>query len=959
MDLKSHVILNVDANTYYKKRFPRWDSRARPNVSCVWHEDKKPSLSLALINGGAKCHTPGCSANSGIGNIVHFESKRLGIDEVAAARLLYSEFVRQIVPHDEIATLQKAFTSNRQVANLLLTDTGITAKTAGVFGIGYQERTKRYSIPVLDRWGNTVNFRLYKLPRHRSATEEGLKVINYLTNKGTDKEIRYGAKDLFPWPQFLEYTLDKPVFICASEKEALLAFQDGFQTVCSTAGEGSWDEEWTQLFVGYDICILGQNDVEGRKAAEKRFATLQTVANSCAIVYPPTLKDYADWRLKADGQPLVILGLFKAAVKGALPQTNGSTPPSKKTQSKSPSLSAPALPDYYSTELIELAAVGNDPATLNKIVCTQGVIAAKATVTYTLPWRFKVRVKNAPQKVFSVAMGRDLLRFVRASDAQIKASVLELLDVESAQIEVDAHITATEIEVIPIATIDKDVPYVTQRCVYVGGRIESNIPYELEIIPTNEVRTQETVGLVVKALPIARAIESATFSEEDIATLQKHFRPKEGDTVWSMMEGIAEEVCEYQSKIFNRPDWHMVALLTWLSPIGWKFPYEKETQRGWLNSLALGDTETGKSKVTKTLQRIFGCGAFVNAENCTYVGLVGGAVKMGSGQFMLRWGRIPLSDKQLVVIEELSGLSVDEISNLSEVRSSGVARLDKGGLSAETNARTRLLALSNVRPVNRTLAQYLSGVKAVQELIGHGEDIARFDLIVTLTDREVSNEIINRPIKYSSNKLAIPDTAWQKLCQFAWSLKPEQVKITTEAYHACLELTKELAEIYHAGIPLFKGGSGRYKIARIAAAIATLQFSWDGKAIKVYEEHVDAAAKLMRLLYDKPSLGYLEWSQQMRDRDGVKDIKVLDAAAKLAVPNDKKRSKVMETLVYSAKFTRDELCAVGGLTFTNADIFIGVMVRERVLRKGEANTWEITPAGKVWMQEFILTEEQE
>lgn len=952
MDLKSHVLLSLDPNTYYKARFPRWDVRARPNVNCPWHEDKKPSLSLALINGGAKCHTPGCAANRGLGNVVHFEAKRLGIDEVEAARLLYSEFIRPIVPNDLLATLQKSFTSNRAAANTLLVDAGITVKTAQRFGLGYDDRTKRYSIPIWDRWSNVINLRRYKLPRHRSAAEEGMKVINLVRNKGEVDEVKHGANDLFPWPQFLEYTLDKPIFVCASEKETILGFQDGFQTVCSTAGEAAWSADWTELFTGYDICILGQNDTEGRKAAEKRLATLQSVANTAAIVYPPELKDYVDWRIRKQGEPLVILGLFKAATKaGPEAQTNGHAPPSKKSESSF--LSVPALPAHYSEELIELAAIGTDPNTLNQIVKTQGVVAAKATITFTIPWRFKVKVKNGPQKIFSIPMGRDLIRFVRASDAQIKMSVMELMGLDKGVVEFDAFVTATEIEIIPIATIDKDVPYVTQRCIFVGGRIESNIPYELEIIPTNEVRSQETVGLVVKATPIARAIESATFSEEDIATLQKCFHPADGEEVWDKMQWAAEEICRFHSKIFNRPDWHLVALLTWLSPTAWKFPYEKEIQRGWLNSLALGDTETGKSKVSKALQRLFGCGSFVNAENCTYVGLVGGAVKMGGQQFMLKWGRIPLCDKQLVVIEELSGLSVDEISNLSEVRSSGIARLDKGGISAETNARTRLLALSNVRPANRTLASYLSGVKAVQELIGHGEDIARFDCVVTLVDREVSTDIINRPINNTGISAAIPDEAWKRLCQFAWSIKSDQIKITTDAYFECLEATKRLSEIYHAGIPLFKGGSGRYKIARIAVSIAMLQFSWDGKYLKVHEDHVFAAVKLLQELYDKPSLGYLEWSKQMRDRDGIKDVDLLNSALTTAIANISKRGKVVETLIHSSKFTRDELCAVAGLTFTNADLLIGVMVRERVLRKGDANTWEITLAGRDWMQQHI------
>ena len=36
-----------------------------------------------------------------------------------------------------------------------------------------------------------------------------------------------------------------------------------------------------------------------------------------------------------------------------------------------------------------------------------------------------------------------------------------------------------------------------------------------------------------------------------------------------------------------------------------------------------------------------------------------------------------------------------------------------------------------------------------------------------------------------------------------------------------------------------------------------------------------------------------------------------------------------------------------------ADDLIGAMLRSRVLRKGEANVWEITKVGKAWMEKVI------
>lgn len=967
MDLKQHVIATVPSQVFYTKRFPKWTPINRANQICPWHKDGreiKPSLSVNLRHGGARCHACG----KALGNIVHFESAKLDVSEAEAASKLYAEFIRPIVPDKVIAGLQKTLAADRKVRGILAGECGITDEGIELFALGWDSASRRLAIPIFDRWEQVVNLRLYRPPRFRSKADEAFKVLNYVSGRNTPEEVRYGGNDLFSWPHFQEFTLDKPVFVMPSEKEMVIGMQEGLQCVCATAGEQSWNEEWNDYFLGYDICVVAQRDKIGRQAAGKRFAALQKVSNYACIIEPPTkLKDFADFVVEEGGQGIHLLAAFnkerkasdargEAAEMGRRSKTKVVDPFFAKRVGKSLPFQSPALPSVFSDEPVKLVDVGHNPDMLNQIVKTTGIVAAKSTKTYSIPWKFKVKKQKAPQQYFAVPMGRTLLSFIHSSDNAIKFLVRELLEDEKAQVEPDTFITAAEVEVIPTAAINEDVPYVTQRCYFIGQRIEANIPYELEIIPTTDARSQETIGIIVKAVPIARAVETATFSAEEIAALQI-FRPEGRQTVWDRMMEAAEDVSKYYTKIYNRPDWHLVALLTWLSPIGWMFPYEEEIQRGWLNSLVIGDTQTGKSKVTQTFQRLFRSGAIINAENCTYVGLVGGAVKMGSGQFMLRWGRIPLSDKQLVVIEELSGLSVEEISNMSDVRSSGVARLDKGGLSAETNARTRLLALSNVRPVNRNLAGYLSGVKAVQELIGHGEDIARFDLISTLVDREVSNEVINRPLdgrKIGHN--AIVPEIYQRLCQFIWALKPEQIKITTDAYLACLEETKRLAEIYHPAVPVFKGGSGRYKLARVAAAIACLQFSWNGKAVLVLEDHVIAAGKFLELLYNKSSFGYDEWSRQMFDRDGVKDVAALDFKLKEVLRNARTRGKVMESLVHAAKFNRDELCAVAGLQISAADMFIGVMVRERVLRKGDANLWEITPAGRDWMLTHLKDE---
>lgn len=945
--LKEYILANVLPENYYAKRFPRWSKINRANQICPWHEDTKPSLSVGLHNGGARCH----ACDTRLGNIVHFEQERLGIEENAACIQLYSEFLRPLVKEAWFASLQEALDKSPKIQQVLKADCGITRQGIELFALGWDATTNRLAIPIFDRWGNLVNVRLYKPPKFRSKLEDALKVINL---KG------YGKLDLYSWPHFAEYSLDQPVFVMPSEKECILGVQEGLQCVCATAGENSWEESWNELFIGYDICVVAQRDTVGAEAAQKRLEKLSKVANYACVIEPPTKhKDFADYIILEGGQGLHLLAAFKTAQKQSntrhdrkiVSSTNGHLNGVSKNPFPSDE-TTPLLPPNFSDTSVRLIDVGYNVETLNRVIKTTGIVAALSTRPYTIPWRFKVKAKGVNQKLYSIPMGRTLLSFLHSSDNSIRIAIQDLLDNDKASVEAHDYITATEVEVIPTANVSEDVPYVTQRCVYIGTRIEANKPYELSIIPTTDSRTQETVGIIVDAVPIARAVETAVFSADQLTSLQC-FKPKGEQSVYAKLLETASELSQHYTKIYQRPDWHLVALLTWLSPIGFKFPHEEQIHRGWLNSLAIGDTETGKSKVVQRLRELFRCGEFVNAENCTYVGLVGGAIKMGSGQFMLRWGRIPLADKQLIVVEELSGLSVEEISNMSDVRSSGIARLDKGGLSSETNARTRLLCLTNVRPVNRHLSGYLSGVRAIQELIGHPEDIARFDLICTLVDREVSNEVINAPFSYLNSKPAIAPELYQRLCQFVWALKPDQIKITTDAYLTCLEETKRLAEIYHPSIPVFKGGSGRYKIARIAAAIACAQFSWNGKSILVLEDHVNAAAELLESLYNKPSFGYLEHSRQMFDRERVKDKSLLDKELKGTIMNQGKRAKVVEALVHMGKFSRDELCAIAGLQFIQADQLIGVMLRERALRKGDANTWEITLAGRDWLQSHL------
>ena len=950
MDLKDFVVSKVNSSDYYASRFPKWNPRVKENVKCLFHDStgRTPSLAINLKNGGARCHNPNCAKR--IGNVVHFESEKNGIAEHAAAKNLYAEFVRPVIPFATVANFHANLLSSKRYITLVQRDMGLSVGDIRRFKLGLDLTTHRIIIPIYDNWHQLVNYRNYRLPSERTGSD--VKIYNL---KG------HGRCDLFPHQAIQHYRINKPLYFMASEKETMLAIGMGLQAICTTTGEGSWDESFNEYIKDYEIRIIYDNDRAGVDAAEKIKRSFATVArNTISLKIPfktarPDRKDFADYVLKEKGNIQRLLQFNSKAVRRSVPKVKGSRSGDPKVvggDSVTPLLDTPKLPPYYNSEqLFDIADMRSNIELLNHRIRCQAVVAAKAQNTYTVPWKFRVKLKGKPETSHELPMGRELLRFVRATDEQVLQQLQMLVGVKKDEAEITPyeHITAHEVEVIPTAVVDRDVPYVMQRCFYFGKSIEANVPYYLDIIPTSEIRTQETIGIITDCIPISKSIDNFNFNDPMLHELNC-FAPSDNQDPYDKLTELANEISERYTKVYNRLDWHLVALLTWASPIGWKFPHESELQRGWVNSLVVGDTETGKSKVAKSLRTLFNCGVYVSAENCTFVGLVGGAIKMGSGQLMLRWGRIPLSDKQLVVLEELSGLSVGEISNMSDVRSSGVARLDKGGLSSETNARTRLLCISNVRAEKKTLSNYLYGVHAIQELIGHGEDIARFDMVTTLVDKEVSNSTINEVREVATQVTFTPELI-QKLIHFIWALSPEQIHFTEAAHAKCLQETLALSTEYHPSVPIFKGGSGRYKLARVATAIACFLFSWDGQQVVVTEKHIATAAKVLRLLYNKPSLGYQEFSEQLYAREKLIDVPQLTSSTKKRIPSSR-RYKVLGALLHATSFNKDELISIAGVTALYADQLIGKMFTSHALRKGDHDRWDITPAGKVWFSKM-------
>jgi hypothetical protein len=337
------------------------------------------------------------------------------------------------------------------------------------------------------------------------------------------------------------------------------------------------------------------------------------------------------------------------------------------------------------------------------------------------------------------------------------------------------------------------------------------------------------------------------------------FRPNSNQSVWQKCWEIAKDLGANVTGIMGRERLHVAMDLAWHSALHFEFE-GRRMPRGWLEILVVGDTRTGKSETAIRLRDHYGLGHVIGCEGATFAGLVGGVKEVG-GSRTITWGEITLNDRRLVVLDEASGLSQDIIGQLSDIRSRGVAQITKIE-TATTNARCRGIWISNPRKSLGERAHY--GIDIIEGLIGNPEDIARFDLAMSVSRDDVPSAKIN-----STERPHVPHVYTTELCQqlvlWAWSRKSDQILWKPDAYKYVFEAADRLGSMYVEDPPLIQASNVREKIARVAVAFAMRTFSTDdsGECVVVERRHVSTAANFINKLYSYDNFGYRRRSRRL------------------------------------------------------------------------------------------------
>lgn len=862
----------------WRSKFEQWltgkeQEDGETRAFCPLHEDphtsKTPSASFNFAGGKFMCFSRcGGYAINTVYNLVQegtAPERRVvaePTDEVAARRRkrARAEGTKGALP--EVAQLNEwheRLINKRDLMQELLTKRGLQRTTLARYRIGWDG--ERITIPVFSDLKELVNVRRYSL---------GAKANKMVNWPGYGDATLYGV-DALKQPR---------VFLTEGEMDKLLGRQYRFPTLSATAGAGTWLPEWNGMFVGKIIYICYDLDDQGEQGARKVANSLRNVAKQVFIVkWPMTVKgsDMTDYFVNQGYGRQNFIDLCKT------------TPPfreRKLTRGR-------AVVDVPEVKMRE----SFNPGLLDKPVSMVATVSGRSATPSALPRRYELHCGQDWQKpkcgrcpmetlwggAHKAEIPADdpvVLKMMERPEDQRQAELLRAIEVPGTCPRVEVTTTEQwridELAVVPnVDDPDEGEGEHVLRRVFNVSSMDKLTPVNttarLTGVSTASPKDAHVVFQSWGFEETKTSLDVFEMTEELRGALEDVFQPGQSQTPMDKLQELARDLAANVTHIYGRPELHIAYDLVWHSVLDFSFRGNR-IGKGWLELMVMGDTRTGKSEAAERLRHHYQCGVLKSCEGATLAGLVGGAQQIGNN-WVITWGTIPLQDRRLVILDEVSGIADKNIlEQMSAVRSSGKAQVTKI-VSQETFCRTRLIWISN--PVDgRFIRETNNGaIDAIALLIKNPEDIARFDFAMVAAQDDVESSIIN-----AATPPRAPHRATRELCSalatWAWSRRPEDVLWGKGVERHVLTAAEEVGGRYVADPPLIQPENVRMKLARISVAVAARLFSHDGTGQKVVvlREHVDTAVQFLDMLYGKRWFGYADHSRkEIKSRQAAKE----------------------------------------------------------------------------------------
>ena len=654
------------------------------------------------------------------------------------------------------------------------------------------------------------------------------------------------------------------IWMFEGEPDGILSYQMGFPTALITGGAGVWDDEILSIGENQKFVLCYDVDSAGRRGARGVAARLRSHERQVLdlrMTISEGNTDFTDAVVKDQRDARWFKELARAGWGGEEPK--GTDPP------------------------IPVGLGGGVP---NEPIIVRAHVLGGHTVPILSPQQIDVtcRADWQPEgqcQICPVRAANNMLRVEVDPESQDLAILCVTKAVEMrgafkriasipyrcprARFDVGSMWQVQHLKLIPPMSERHGGESMVRSAMFVcpaDGRpipVRSNQLYEFRGKVVPDVISNEWTLQSADARPAEDDIDSFRMDAEMRSHLSSAFNPKSWTTE-ALEESISAEedsLSRHITKVYGRNLMLRIVDLTYHSVIKFKFE-EDLVRRGWMSVAIFGDTRTGKSEIMERFAQYVGFGKVImDPANTTFAGLVGGLQQVGRGDksWAITWGLIPTNDRGMVIIDEISSLSIRDISGMSGMRSSGIAELTKIR-SASTPARTRLIMAGNPRGKAMTLSSYGTPVEGLMDLIGTPEDIARFDVAIGvkqgLDKKRAQKRLGDQP-------QPIMIDLRRALIKFAWSRRSNQVEWESgvESYIAD-ELAPKMARDYSREVPLVEPSEQDLRIARISVATAVRSFSVsdDPNIVLVRKGHAEFAESLMREAYSG-DLGYEHFSE--------------------------------------------------------------------------------------------------
>ena len=707
-----------------------------------------------------------------------------------------------------------------------LHNAGISDEIIKEFQLGLDDC--RIVIPIKSRTGHIVNVRKYLPPHRRLEGSNNAKCLN-IRNLGSRRYYPYKAFD------------EDAIYIVEGEKDCLAARSQGINAVTGTGGSSIPTEE-LGLFRNKDVYLMLDTDNVGQLNTTKYEKLLRKIARSIHTIQLPC-KDFSEYWEKNHNSDVLQYMKENIEVQEESKETE--------VEAQEVSIVKSEFAEHLNTwmKLQKMSVVGVEPR------------------IYTVPTKLRAFCNNAKcSKPCPLALSRkdddtqivdvdyrQLLQFVDSSDSAQDTYLRKIFGCKSVVAIPQDFVNVQKIIFQESASfIDglEESSFENRYGIYLytDYRLSATMKYDFEACRVTDPRNQQNYYVIRKA-------ESVTSRENTVSTTSlDKFREVSSkyDSAIKLIEHYYEEWLPILT-IEGRLDLFGALILTYCSVT--EIPWQGDIMKGWLDTLCIGDTRTGKSQMAQKFVKHLEMGSYINGENARKTGVIGGVQRFGDS-WVVTWGAIPMNDKGLLIIDEASGLEVEDIKDLSSTRSSGAVTLNKI-VRGEARARTRLIWLSNPRSGRNLSDFYWKGYGAFQEFIPIVEDQARYDLVLTAAREDI--EVLNGDFKESHLDLDI----WRDLFHTAWNLTSQQIFITKELKENIREYSYKLNNDYIGG-PLVVGVAVHEKLLRLSCAFAVLCGNFqDGKLI-VELKHLKYADEFFRFTLAKGSLSYHDYIKEFK-----------------------------------------------------------------------------------------------